>query len=99
MRCFCCVSDALRALSSAVTVLSWVSRSPRVRCVMASSERSCATEDGEEMSVVAGPLPFDVVVFVDALDAGTGSSAEDIWFANCAVLSASLVSIYIYIYI
>jgi hypothetical protein len=95
MRCFWTVSEDFNATSSALTVLSLVSSSPRVRCVEASSARICASEEGEDTSVGAGdPLPLGVPgrrPFVEAV--GVVSSAVDAgWLARVAVRSASFVS-------
>jgi hypothetical protein len=67
-----------------------------VRWVEASSERICASEEGDETSAAAAEaFPLGVsgrVVLVDMVGADTVSSATDAgWFA-AAVRSASLVS-------
>jgi hypothetical protein len=74
--------------------LSLVSSSPRVRWVDASSERICASEEGDDTSVAAAEaFPLGVsgrTVLVEAV--GVVSSAPDAgWFA-AAPRSASLVS-------
>jgi hypothetical protein len=75
--------------------LSLVSSSPRVRWVEASSERICASEEGDEISAAAvEAFPLGVsgrTGLVDAVGVGVSSATDAGWFA-AAVRSASLVS-------
>jgi hypothetical protein len=72
--------------------LSLVSSSPRVRWVEASSERICASEEGDDISVAAAEaFPLGVsgrTVLVE----GVVSSAPDAGWCAAAPRSASLVS-------
>lgn len=97
IRCLWCASVTFRAESSVVRVLIWVSRSPRVRCVDANSERRRAIAEGDETSDgTAAPLPLGVsgrVGLEEALGEGGGSSTVDVgWATSAAVRSASFVS-------
>jgi hypothetical protein len=73
--------------------LSLVSSSPRVRWVDASSERICASEEGDDTSVAAAEaFPLGVSGRTALVEAVGVSSAPDAgWFA-AAPRSASLVS-------
>lgn len=81
MRCRCRVSEDLNVESSAFNVLSFVSSSPRVRCVEASSDRICARLEGVDASI-AGCVIFDLgvpgrVVLVEPVGVDALSSSVD----------------------